>query len=503
MSDRRGDVLWPVLVASAIALVYLVWQPPSTDLAAATYRSGLFSREGLAVYDTAWYGGHHMPAYSVLFPPLGAWLGLQLVGALSVVAGSWAFALLVRHRVAAIWFAATFAVSLGSNRLPFTLGVALGLGALLAADRGRRWVGVALAVLAALASPLAGAFLALVSVVWRPSRALGVAALATVVVLTQAFPEGGQEPYGFTSILQTVLDVGALAILVGARNRVLRAGLVLYLLVSIGSYIVHSPVGSNIDRLGELFAGPAAAYALWPQRRVVLALIGVPLVYWSLQAPVRDVYVGQGDPTVQASYYVPLERFLTAQGGGPFRLEVPFTASHWDAAWLAPHFPLARGWERQVDVGDNPLFYDGTLDAQSYERWLHASAVRYVALPDSTLDYSAQAEAALIRRGLPYLSLLGSPGHWRVYAVRDPTPLASAPAAMTALGAQDFTLRFAAAGTSTVRLRWTPYWTPPHGVCVARAPGGYTLVSAPAAGLVHVHASFSLARVFARGRRCG
>ena len=66
--------------------------PPSADLAAQEYRADL----GLVLWDNGWYGGHHMPGYSVLFPPLAALLGPRLVGALSAVAAAWLFERLVR-----------------------------------------------------------------------------------------------------------------------------------------------------------------------------------------------------------------------------------------------------------------------------------------------------------------------------------------------------------------------------------------------------------------------
>ena len=74
-----------VLAAVVLAALYLVLDPPSADLAAQTYRVGLFDREGWIAWDNGWYGGHHLPGYSVLFPPLASLLGLQLVAALSVV----------------------------------------------------------------------------------------------------------------------------------------------------------------------------------------------------------------------------------------------------------------------------------------------------------------------------------------------------------------------------------------------------------------------------------
>ncbi len=70
----------------------------------------------------------------------------------------------------------------------------------------------------------------------------------------------------------------------------------------------------------------------------------------------------------------------------------------------------------------------------------------YVALPDVRLDGSSDEEAALIRKGVPYLREVFSSKHWRVFKVLDPTPIASAPAVLTGLDHDSFTLRFAAAG---------------------------------------------------------
>ena len=87
VSDRRHGALlerfppWAIaaLPAAAFGLAYVIAAPPSSDLAAAAYRSDLFSRAGFTLWDNSWYGGHHLPAYSVLAPALGAWVGPQLL----------------------------------------------------------------------------------------------------------------------------------------------------------------------------------------------------------------------------------------------------------------------------------------------------------------------------------------------------------------------------------------------------------------------------------------
>ena len=88
---------------------------------------------------------------------------------------------------------------------------------------------------------------------------------------------------------------------------------------------------------------------------------------------------------------------------GPLgRVEVVPTALHWEAVYVALRFPLARGWERQLDTANNPIFYDpGRLTPRSYRAWLLDNGVRFVALSDARLDYAAYGEAYLVRRGVP------------------------------------------------------------------------------------------------------
>src|ERR1700730_7485358 len=48
-------------ITALLGLAYVIAAPPSADLAAASYRSYLFGREGFTPWDNAWYGGHHLP----------------------------------------------------------------------------------------------------------------------------------------------------------------------------------------------------------------------------------------------------------------------------------------------------------------------------------------------------------------------------------------------------------------------------------------------------------
>jgi hypothetical protein len=195
-----------------------------------------------------------------------------------------------------------------------------------------------------------------------------------------------------------------------------------------------------------------------------------------------------------------VERFVAAHGGDGVRVEVPFTRGHWEAAWLAPHVALARGWEKQLDER-----YDGTLlsrrlTSADYRRWLREEAVAYVALPDAPLDPSSALEGRLIEAGLPYLREALRTRHWRIYEVLGATPLVQGPGELTGMGHDWFSLRTRRGGRLLVRVRFTRYWTVLAGqACVRKAPGGWTEVSAQGAGDVRVAARFSLARALGLG----
>ncbi|HEV3034290.1 MAG TPA: hypothetical protein VGX72_05825 [Solirubrobacteraceae bacterium] len=515
-------------IAAALAVVYLILAPTSPDLAAASYRSGLFSSAGFTLWDNSWYGGHHLLAYSVLAPALGALIGPRLLAALAMVIATALFASVIdgwaptrATRIAAAWFALGASVALLSSRVPFDLGLAIGLGALLAARRRRLALALALSVLTSLASPVAGAFLAMAFVAWAlagPVRAwpaaLTVAALAPIAALALAFPEGGSQPFVGSAFYPELVGVLVILALIERERRMLRIGVALYALALTGSFVLSTAVGGNVDRLGALAAGPVAALALlcasrW--RRRALLVLAPLLLYWQANAPVADYVSTLSNPSVEASYYTPLIGELRALGVGygarPARIEVVATADHWEARFLAPHVMIARGWERQLDIYRNGLFYEEStpLTAARYRAWLSQNAISYIALPeDAPLDYSAGAEAHLLTAlRPPYLREVWRSAHWRLFAVLGASPLAQTPAVLTAASSDSLSLYAPRPGSYLVRVHFTPYWALGSGSgCVSRAPGDWTEVQARRAGELHVIIRFSLARVFDRGQRC-
>jgi hypothetical protein len=90
-----------------------------------------------------------------------------------------------------------------------------------------------------------------------------------------------------------------------------------------------------------------------------------------------------------------------------------------------------------------------------------------------------------------------------VFEVVGAGALAAAPAVVSAISPQSITLVFSRPGAAVVRVRYSRYWAleAGHG-CVARAPGGWTLVAARSAGTVRIAIRFALPRVVSSGARC-
>ncbi len=515
----RPEWLPAVALSAVLAAAMLAWNPQVGDLAAQVFRTELFERAGLAIYNSSWYAGHYLLTYSVLFPPLASVLGPQAVGAVAVVVSAYFFDRLVRDRWGAaarwatLWFAAGVVTLLAEGQLTFALGVAFGLAALRYLQVGRSRSALAAGAACALASPVAAAFLAGVVLAGSLERgrpvnriALWVAGLvlALIVLPNLAFPEPGQFPFAFSSYVAIPLWCGgALYVTRGlaGEERQLRWVLAGYVLASTLLWLAPNPVGGNAVRLGALFGGPVLAAVLLARRpRVsawVLAAVMAGGLYWQVTASVSQIARSVGDPSTSPAYFHPVSRWLRDHGAQGERIEVPPTADHWEAAYLAPQFDLARGWLRQLDTTRDDIFYEeGALTSRSYGEWLRRNAVSYVALPTAPLDYSSLAERQLILSAPPYLAPRWHSANWSVYSVRDPDPMVTALGSSEArtlwVGRQSFGLDVTRPGEFLVRISFTPYWSIERGAgCILRR-GEWTQVRAAHSGVMRVSASFSL-----------
>ena len=506
-------------LASVLTAGLLAWDPHVRDLAAHVLRTELFEESGFSIWNGSWYGGHYLLTHSVLFPPLAALFGARLVAAAAVIWSAYLFDRVVcerwgeRARPATLWYGAGAVTMLASGRLSFALGVALGLASLRALQKNWAWAASFAGLACALASPVAAVFLAgllaaaLLAERDRSGRAALIVAGATLVpilLLNLVFADAGREPFSFSAWIALPLWCGG-ALYVTRElkaERALRAVIAAYLMAGTVVWLVPNALGGNVTRFGALFGGPVLLAALLSRRvritapAVVLVLAGS--VFWQFTAAVRDVARSFGDQSTSSSYYEPLTRWLRANGGGHARIEVPFTQSHWETAYLAPEFGLARGWMRQVDRARNELFYEGQLTHRRYSAWLRRNSVAFVALPDAKNDYSAKQEHALIASEPSYLRQRAILPHWRVFEVTRTSPIVKSrgpgQARLLNVAPQSFALAVTKPGRFVVRVRATPFWTmKPQDGCVGKS-GPWTLVRADRAGIVRVSIGFSLGR---------
>ncbi|MDQ1396525.1 MAG: hypothetical protein QOG64_1784 [Acidimicrobiaceae bacterium] len=490
----------PAFVAASLAGVGIALGWRGGDLAAQVFRVDLFRQHGFLLWNDQWFGGHATLNYSVLLPLIGWLTGPLLLGALSsVVAAVCVDRILRAHfgpiaTVGSVWFAASTVTNVAVGRITFSLGMAFGVGALLALQRDRRWVAAALGLLCALASPVAAVFLIIAIAAWGSTTRARWLTAGTVLAATGlpllalglAFPGSGVFPFNAAELAVDLAICAVVLLALPVRQVVLRRATVLFALATVAVYAVPNALGGNVSRLPMYAAGPIVACVLLPARRSLLALLALPLLFWQW-SPAFDGMVRAGlDPSTRADFYQPLLDVLHQQPGGPSRVEIPVTQHHWESVYVAETVSLARGWERQLDISLNPVFYNGTLDAGSYERWLSDEAVRYIALPAAPIDYAAAAEARLLTNGLPYLTPVWQNADWRVWRFDQGPGLVSGPAAITELGAASFTVKVSAPGDVLVRVRASGHWAVPAPGCATVDPSGWTLLRDLPTGSIRV-----------------
>ncbi len=500
-------------VALSLGTVWMAVGPKTADLAAQVYRVGLFSREGFAVWDNAWFGGHHLPGYSVLFPPLGSLVGARAAGFLAVAVSAVLFADLMRRLYgprpypAVAWFAVVAAGDLFIGRLTFALGVTAALACLAALSRDRYWLAMVFAVATPAASPVAGVFLGLVLVIAWPrlrarQRVYLLASLgAAVAAMALVFPDGGQQPYDLASAAAALAIVVAVGVQLAPSEVLLRRAAALYTAAIAASYFVPTPMGSNVARLGVLFAGPLFIASRRRSSRAVMVLTCAAIGLWQAWGPITEVSKASLTDANKSAYFAPLLGELDRVGARDGRVEVVPTTTRWESVYVARRFAMARGWETQLDRSYNPLFYRETLPAAAYRGWLQRNSVRFVAVPDAPTERWGKTEARLIAAAPGFLVPVWHDAHWRLFRVRGARGLAGAGRKVT-LRPDGFAVTTRRPGAVTVRVRWSEYWTVLPGGCVRRTPDGVTQVLAPRAGTYVVRARWSLDAALDGGGSC-
>jgi hypothetical protein len=136
---------------------------------------------------------------------------------------------------------------------------------------------------------------------------------------------------------------------------------------------------------------------------------------------------------------------------------------------VAAAVPYIRGWERQVDLDRNSVLYDPALDTDAYRRWLLDNAVRWIALPDVSIDDDGggRREYAFVDTGaVPWLTLVWADAHWRLYEVRDYVPIVDPPADLVSQDADGIVISVDRPATVRVRYAYTDRLSISGGACV-------------------------------------
>ena len=520
-ADRRASLRLSRLPAAreallctglaAIAASLLVWlAPPGGDLAAHEYQRHLFLGHGFTLWNNFWYAGRYaFVGYSVLYYPLAALLGIQLLSVLTVALAAAAFALLLEREWgrAARWpsrcFAVVWAGAMITGQLPFEFGVALALLALLALRVGWRWTSAVLTLLVLAASPVALLLLAIVLVGVLAARrpplrryAVPAAALAVAVgvevLLLRLFPEGGTFtfPWWEAAAAATFCIYGIALVWRNERARVLGGVFSVYLAAIALSFAIPSGLGENVQRLRFLalpLALLVAALRRW--RPLPIVLVAVLLAgIWNVTPLAAGWTQSAADLSSRPKIWTAPIAYLHAHLRPGYRVEAVDTSQHWPAFYLAAaNIPLVRGWFRQDDYPFDGLLYRRRFTAAQYVAWLRRLGVAYVVLTNAPPDYTARREASLVRSGSTGLTQVFRARHVSVYAVPHPHPIVTGPGRPTvvALRQSRVVIRVSQPGTYRVAVRWSPYWQASTG-CLARTAHGMLKLRTRAAATVRI-----------------
>jgi hypothetical protein len=514
------------LIAAVVAVPLALFGPPGGDMPAHLYRTMLVE-DGVFVWDNLWYGGHYpLASYSLLYYLPATLFGNEALAVVSAIASAALFASICEREWGrrTVWPARVFAVLAAGPVFTGTYTYALGLAALLTAIRAlqarRVWLALLAAALCLGFSPLAYVFLCIACAAIALTRArldsrtivvgAGLVFLAGVQALAiWLFPHEAVYPFRLAE-LAVVLAVSALGAALAARaerGRTLAAIFVLWGLVSIVAFVVRSPIGENATRLRAIvFALVLLAAVLVRFRPLWLAAPALVLALAYTLTPYVAVIPYRTDGrSAQESYWEPALDFLRANSGPDYRVEVVPTADHWEAYWVPrASFALARGWYRQLDIAENPLFYEEPLRADEYREWLRRMAVRYVLLPDVQLGrMGEEREADLLRSGDSGLIEVFITDDWRVYELPGTDRILTGPGqASVAVHEHDrIAGTLSAAGVYRLAVRHTPYWRVEQGtLCLERAPDGMTTLKAQAAGPFELEIDDSLGAIAAAAR---
>ncbi|MDX3455732.1 hypothetical protein PV396_27975 [Streptomyces sp. ME02-8801-2C] len=351
---------------------------------------------------------------------------------------------------------------------------------------------------------------------WGRAAALLVPPVAVVGVTTLLFPFEGEQPMPFARIWLPVVLCAIVVLTAPSAWRTLRLGAAVYALGVVLCYLIPTPIGTNVERLSEL-AAPATMLAImmyrtekrhgehgdngnngnngdngaddrgdlpevagilprlpfqlplpWftaRRRMVALGLAMTIAVSWLSGKTIADIVTNTTVPewAVKTDGVV---NELKRLGAEETRVEVVPARDHREAAILAPYINMARGWNRQADVERGRLFYEGHggtaepeggFSASAYKAWLSQWAVGFVVLVNGEPDGPAKLEHALVTSGPSYLQPVWEDANWKIYRVKNATPLVDKPASVVSADGANLVVHMPRAGAVTVRIAYSPW----------------------------------------------
>ncbi|WP_327696862.1 hypothetical protein [Streptomyces sp. NBC_00459] len=385
---------------------------------------------------------------------------------------------------------------------------------------------------------------------WGRAAALLVPPVAVVGVTTLLFPFEGEQPMPFARIWPPVVLCAIIVLTAPSAWRTLRLGSAVYAVGVVLCYLIPTPIGTNVERLSEL-AAPATLLAImmyrtgwgkdelrdgvqggeldgeqgrepnaerdrnrdrdaaqaalprlplpWftPRRRIVaLGLAMAISVSWLSGKTIADIVTNTTVPewAVKTDGVV---NELKRLGAEQTRVEVVPARDHREAAILAPYINMARGWNRQADVERGRLFYEGHggtaepeggFSPEAYKAWLSQWAVGFVVLVNGEPDGPAKLEHALVTSGPSYLQPVWEDANWKIYRVKNATPLVDKPASVVSADGANLVVRMPKAGEVTVRIAYSPWLWAENG-CLTDE-GEFTKLTVEAPGDIRISSTY-------------
>ncbi|MFE6754427.1 hypothetical protein ACFVDQ_12580 [Streptomyces sp. NPDC057684] len=520
-----------LLVTACILPLHVLWlaflATGGGDLAAQVAWAEFAKMYPGSAYNLFWYGGLHIANYSLISPYLMALFGVVPVTLLSGVSSTWLAASIVERSGIRrpLWPALVVGFSLWcqvvSGRSTFMLGVAFGLGAVLAHMNGRRVVIASVcAALSTMASPVAGLFLVVAGAAWLLDRQWGKALslllppVLIVGVTTWLFPFKGEQPMPFERIFPPLILCAVVLVCAPRAWRVARIGTAVYALGVVLTYLIATPIGTNVERLTEIVApalllasvmnrdrGPRYDGRLGgffpPHRQRVMCIVAIVLsLGWLSGKTIADVVANTEVPewAIKTDGVVSTLKELGAERT---RVEVVPARDHREAAVLAPYINMARGWNRQADVERGRLFYEGhggtdvpegAFSSASYHAWLSQWAVGFVVVYNGEPDGPAELEHKLVSSEPDYLESVWRDANWRIYRVKNAVPLVDSPGSVVRSDGANLVVRMPKAGSIIVRIAYSPWLWADSG-CL-REEGEFTRLTVKEPGDVRISSQY-------------